>query len=96
MKDGSSAVINEMLTILCTVIDDNDSLLKSTVSPPMATIVDEEEEKMLKPSVVQPMAMILEEAENLVKDDDSMVVESEGEVDNSSDITMKQTKDVKF
>ena len=59
MKDGSSAVINEMLTILCTVIDDNDSLLKSTVSPPMATIVDEEEEKMLKPSVVQPMAMIL-------------------------------------
>ena len=85
-----------MPAILCTVIDDNNSLLKSTISPQMVTMVDEEEDKMLKLSVTQPMAMILEEAENLVKDDDSTVVESEVEVIHSSDITTKQPKDVKF
>ena len=85
-----------MPEILCTVIDDNNSLLKSIISPQMVTMVDEEEDKMLKLSVTQPMAMILEEAENLVKDDDSMVVESEVEVIHSSDITTKQPKDVKF
>ena len=53
--------------------------------------VDEEEDNMLKPAA-QPMPMILEEAENLVKDDESTIVEPEVEVVNASDITMKDPK----
>ena len=95
LNDRSSEVNNDTMRILCSVIDDNDSVLTGTVSPPMATILDDEEGNMLKPAA-QPMPMILEEAENLVKDDESTIVEPEVEVVNGSDITMTDPKDVKF
>jgi hypothetical protein len=88
MKDSSSEVNDETPTILCSVINDNDSVLTGTLSPSTATIVDEEEDNMLKPAA-QPMSMILEEAENLVKDDESTIVEPEVEVVNASDINFE-------
>jgi hypothetical protein len=54
MKDGSFGMVNETPPSLCTIIDEQDSLLKSTVSP-LAAIIVKESESVAKANVLTTM-----------------------------------------
>jgi hypothetical protein len=57
----SSGIVNET-PIVCTQIDEQDSILKSDISPPMATIVHQPEDSKMESSVVPPTETIVEES----------------------------------